>query len=202
MLFRSRPGWFYHPNEDSKVRNLASLKEIYFKSVGNGACWNLNLPPDRTGQINANDVHVLDEFQDFLTKSFTRNLLEGAKATASEFRGKQEQFSASKVLDNNKESYWATNDNTKTASLTFQLKEQTQFNCMEIKEFIRLGQRIQSFSIEVEKAGKWQQVFKGSTIGYKKLAKFERVSASKVRVSFSNALACPVIETVKLYNVL
>ncbi|MBW8325105.1 MAG: alpha-L-fucosidase [Prolixibacteraceae bacterium] len=197
-----RPGWFYHPNEDSKVRNLASLKEIYFKSVGNGACWNLNLPPDRTGRINANDVKALDDLQDFLTKSFTNNILEGAKATASETRGKQRQFSASKVLDDDKESYWAVNDNTKTASLTFQLKGQTEFNCMEIKEFIRLGQRIQSFTIEVEKAGKWQQVFKGSTIGNKKLAKFKDVNASKLRINFINALACPVIESVKLYKTL
>ncbi len=40
-----RQGWFYHPEEDKKVRSLESLKEIYFKSVGNGACWNLNVPP-------------------------------------------------------------------------------------------------------------------------------------------------------------
>lgn len=197
-----RPGWFYHEEEDSKVKNLAGLKEIYFKSVGNGAGWNLNLPPDRTGQINANDIKSLDEFQDFLTKSFTDNLLDGATVTATETRGKQKQFSASKVLDDDKESYWATNDNTKTASLTFQLKEKTQFNCMEIKEFIRLGQRVQSFVIEVENDGKWQQVFEGSTIGNKKLAKFKDVNASKLRINFINALACPVIESVKLYKTL
>ena len=42
---------------------------------------------------------------------------------------------------------------------------------------IRLGQRIPSFTIEVEKNGKWQQVFKGSTVGYKKLAKFDDITA-------------------------
>ena len=29
-----RPGWFYHAKEDSKVRDMNSLKEIYFKSGG------------------------------------------------------------------------------------------------------------------------------------------------------------------------
>ncbi len=197
-----RPGWFYHPNEDSKVRDLNSLKEIYFKSVGNGAGWNLNLPPDRTGQINANDVRALDKLQDYLTQSFSNNLLQGAKVKASETRGNSDQFAASKVLDNDKNSYWAVNDITKIASLTFQLKMTSSFNCMEIKEFIRLGQRIQSFIIEVEKGGKWEQVFKGSTVGSKKLAKFDDAIASKIRITFINALACPVIESVKLYKVL
>lgn len=197
-----RPGWFYHAKEDSKVRDLNSLKEIYFKSVGNGAGWNLNLPPDRTGQINAKDVLALDKFQDYLSNSFSVNLLQGAKVTASETRGKLGQFAPSKVLDNDKNSYWAVNDDTKTASITFQLKAPTQFNCMEIKEFIRLGQRIASFTIEIETGGNWEQVFKGSTVGHKKLAKFNDVTASKVRLNFKNALASPVIETVKLYKVL
>ena len=197
-----RPGWFYHQKEDSRVRVLNSLKDIYFKSVGNGASWNLNLPPDRTGQINANDVLALDKFQDYLSNSFSINLLQGAKVTASETREKLGQYAPSRVLDNDNNSYWAVNDDTKTASLTFQLKAPTQFNCMEIKEFIRLGQRITSFTIEIETSGKWEQVFKGSTVGHKKLAKFNDVTASKVRVNFKNALASPVIESVKLYKVL
>ncbi len=73
---------------------------------------------------------------------------------------------------------------------------------MEIKEFIPLGQRIRSFTIEVDKDGTWIPVFKGSTVGSKKLAKFDDITASKVRITFSNSLACPVIESVKLYKVL
>ena len=197
-----RPGWFYHPGQDSKVRSLESLKEIYFKSVGSGAGWNLNLPPDKTGQIHANDVRALEEFQDYLTKSFSKNLLQGAKVTASETRGNAKRFAASNVLDNNNKTYWAVNDNSKTASITFTLPKENTFNCFEIKEYIRLGQRIQSFTIEVEKDGKWNQVFKGSTVGHKKLAKFNDVTASKVRITFSNSLACSVIESVRLYKVL
>lgn len=197
-----RPGWFYHQKEDSKIRSLASLKEIYFKSVGNGASWNLNVPPDRTGQINAHDIRALDSLQDYLTKSFSVNLLKGAKVAASETRGDLKKYNASNVLNNDKNLYWSVNDNTTTASLTFQLKKRSTFNCMEIKEFIPLGQRIRSFTIEVDQNGKWIPVFKGSTVGSKKLAKFGDVTASKVRITFSDALACPVIKSVKLYKVL
>ena len=197
-----RPGWFYHPKEDNKVRSLESLKEIYFKSVGNGASWNLNVPPDRSGQINANDIKALDSLQDYLTKSFSTNLLQGAKVKASETRSNLKKYAASNVLSNSRNLYWAVNDNTTTASLTFQLKERSTFNCMEIKEFISLGQRICLFTIEVDKDGTWIPVFKGSTVGSKKLAKFDDVTASKVRITFSNSLACQVIESVRLYKVL
>lgn len=197
-----RPGWFYHSKEDSKIRSLESLKEIYFKSVGNGASWNLNVPPDRTGQINSHDIKSLDSLQDYLIKSFSTDLLKGAKVTASETRGNIKKYAASNVFDNDKNSYWAVNDNTTSASLTFQLKERSTFNCMEIKEFIPIGQRIRSFTIEVNNNEKWIQVFKGSTVGRKKLAKFDDITASKVRITFFNALACPVIESVKLYKVL
>lgn len=197
-----RPGWFYHQKEDAKVRNLNSLKEIYFKSVGNGAVWNLNLPPDRTGQINANDVKALEEFQDYLTKSFSENVLLGAKVVASETRANSKKYAASNVLDTKKESYWSVNNQTKTASLTFTLSKKRTFNCFEIKEYIKLGQRIGSFTIEVEQNGKWNKVYKGSTIGYKKLAKFDDVDAQKVRITFINSLACPVIESVRLFKVL
>jgi alpha-L-fucosidase len=183
------------------VRKLESLKEIYFKSVGNGACWNLNLPPDRTGQINANDISVLDELQDYLTKSFSKDLLRGSKVEASETRDNSEKFAASHVLDD-KHLYWTVNNETKSASLTFTLPEEDSFNCFEIKEYIRLGQRIQSFTIEVEKDGKWIQIFSGSTIGSRKLAKFDDVTSSKVKITFSKSLACPVIESVRLYKVL
>jgi alpha-L-fucosidase len=197
-----RPGWFYHQSEDDKVKNLEKLKEIYFKSVGNGAGWIFNIPPDRTGQINANDVKALEQFQDYLTKSFSNNILKGAKVIASETRGNSKKFAAYNVLDDNKKSFWAVNDGNKTASLTFILSKENNFNCFEIKEYIALGQRVQSFSIEVEKEGQWKQVYKGSTIGYKKLAKFDNVNAQKVRIVYSNALACPVIESVKLFKVL
>ncbi|MEU8226611.1 alpha-L-fucosidase [Kribbella sp. NPDC048915] len=57
-----RPGWFYHASEDSAVKSLPELLDIYRKSVGRNAVLLLNIPPDRRGQFAAPDVEALQAF--------------------------------------------------------------------------------------------------------------------------------------------
>ena len=57
-----RPGWFYHASQDSQVKSPEHLMSIYFSCVGRGANLVLNVPPDRRGQVHANDVNALRRF--------------------------------------------------------------------------------------------------------------------------------------------
>ena len=99
-----RPGWFYHANEDGKVKTPAQLLDIYYKSVGRGACLNLNLPPDRRGRIHENDVASLREFRRILDATFAMNLAQGAKLTASNTRGGDDaKFAAQNLLDGDRD---------------------------------------------------------------------------------------------------
>lgn len=193
-----RPGWFYHPSEDDKVKTLDKLKDIYFHSVGNGASFLLNVPPDRTGQIHETDSVRLMEFKGFLDKAFADDLLLGSRAKADYTRGRD--FSASNLVDDDPASYWASKDEQKSATIEFQLEAPQTFNCMVLQEYIPLGQRVTNFSVKVMKDGQWQEVANGSTIGYKKIVRFETVTADKVSVSVE-ALACPVLSKVKLYEI-
>src|SRR5208282_6245215 len=54
-----RPGWFYHSREDNQVKTPRQLVELYYNSVGRGASFLLNVPPDRRGQISKNDLDSL-----------------------------------------------------------------------------------------------------------------------------------------------
>ncbi|MGB4647995.1 MAG: alpha-L-fucosidase, partial [Acetivibrionales bacterium] len=56
-----RPGWFYHEEEDDKVRPLEELINIYLNSVGGNATFLLNIPPTKDGLFHENDVKRLKE---------------------------------------------------------------------------------------------------------------------------------------------
>jgi len=55
-----RPGWFYHPEEDSLVKTPEQLFELYLTSVGRGSTLLLNVPPDTRGLIRIARLHGLD----------------------------------------------------------------------------------------------------------------------------------------------
>src|SRR6185437_4940401 len=38
-----RPGWFYHPSEDHRVKTPGELVDIYYESIGRGASLLLNI---------------------------------------------------------------------------------------------------------------------------------------------------------------
>ena len=65
-----RPGWFYHKEEDNKVKSLKHLADIYFQSVGYNSVLLLNIPPDRRGLINEADVTRLKEFAEYRKQAF------------------------------------------------------------------------------------------------------------------------------------
>src|SRR6185312_4248106 len=166
-----RPGWFYHEKEDSRVKTPAQLLDIYYKSVGRGANLNLNLPPDRRGRINEHDIASLKEFRRTLDETFSRDLAQGAKLTASNVRGGDAKFGAENLLDNNRDTYWATDDKELTPEVVLDLGKPQTFNVISLREYLPLGQRIDSFAIDTWKDGKWDEYAKGTSIGNRRLVR-------------------------------
>jgi alpha-L-fucosidase len=193
-----RPGWFYHPAEDDKVKSLASLMDIYFHSVGNGTSLNLNIPPDRTGKIHQTDSLRLMEFKQYLDKAFANNLFKGSSIKASDTRAKK--YQPSNLIDGNTETYWAAKDGQLNASIEFSLPETKTINALVLQEYIQLGQRVSGFHVECFIDGQWKPVAHGSTIGYKKILRFAPCKTDKVRISFE-ALACPLLSEIAAYDI-
>ncbi|MFY9152454.1 MAG: alpha-L-fucosidase [Prolixibacteraceae bacterium] len=194
-----RPGWFYHAAEDSMVKSPEHLFDIYLNSVGRGANLILNIPPDRRGLINEIDSTNLMVWKKLIDERFKTNLALGKPVKASSIRGASPEFDGSNITDGNKETYWATNDQEKSGNLEIDLGENKLVSYILIQEYIRLGQRIKSFSVEIEKDGQWQKVSGGTTIGYKRILQIKPVGTQKVRIICEDSKASPVISNVGIY---
>jgi alpha-L-fucosidase len=195
-----RPEWFYHPGENERVKTVPHLMETYYNSIGRNGTLLLNFPIDVRGLIHENDEKAALAFADAVKKSFAVNLALRKKATASNVRGNAKQFAAGMVVDENKNSYWATDDNIKTASLTIDFGKPTTFNRLLIQEYIQLGQRVKAFTVEALVDGSWKELAKATTIGYKRILRFPGVAATKVRFNIADAKSCPVISNIGIYN--
>jgi len=193
-----RKGWFYHQSQDAGVRTPENLLELYYSSVGRNSNLLLNIPPDRRGLLHENDVKALLGFKELRDREFKSEIAGGKKIKASSDRGRG--FEASRLVDGNPETYWATKDDQTTAELIIDLGKETEVNRILLQEYIKLGQRVQEFKVDVFTDGVWKEVLTGTTIGYKVIRKFPLVKASKIKISISKAKASPVISNIELYR--
>ena len=194
-----RPGWFYHASQDRQVKTPAQLLDIYYKSVGRGACLNLNIPPDRRGQIHQTDVESLRGFRRILDETFATNLARTAKLTASNTRGGAKQFAPANVLDGNHTTYWCTDDGVTTPELVLDLGRPVTFNVVDLHEYLPLGQRVEAFTLDAWKDGAWQPFAQGTSIGHRRLLRGAYVTTDKVRLRITQAPVCPALAEVGLY---
>jgi alpha-L-fucosidase len=195
-----RPEWFYHPGEDTRVKTLPHLMNIYYNSIGHNATLLLNFPIMPNGLINERDEKAALDLAKAIQESFAVNLADKAKAEASNVRGNAKEFSATNTIDDNKDTYWATDDDVCKASLTIDFGKPILFNRFLAQEYIRLGQRVKAFTLEAFVDGSWKEIAKATTIGYKRILRFPSVNASKVRINITDSKSCPVIFNIGVYN--
>lgn len=195
-----RPEWFYHEREDRKVKTLPQLLDIYYHSVGRNGTLLLNFPIMPNGLIHEKDEKAIRGLTQALKEAFAQNLAQNAKVSADQTRGKSSRFNAEKAIDTDAATYWATDDNTTTGSLTLDFGKPTSFNRFLVQEPIQLGQRVKSFSLEALVKGNWVQIAKQTTIGYKRILRFPTVEATKLRFNVLEAKSSPLISTIEVYK--
>jgi len=193
-----RPGWFYHPADDTKVRSLDQLLDIYYGAVGGNCQLLLNIPPDTRGRIHENDVQRLKELGQMLGNTFARNLAEGAKATASNSRSGK--FSAAKTIDHNEGSYWRANDGVTAAAIEYDLRTPVTFNVALLQEQITVGQRIEEFFLDAWSGNGWKEIARSTTVGYKRLLRFPEVTSARVRLRITQSRDYPTLSNFGLYR--
>ncbi len=194
-----RPGWFWHRKEDAQVRSVGNLVDLYFKSVGRNSALLLNVPPNDQGLLSDPDVVRLEEFRKTLDGVFRTDLAARRQATADNTRGGDRSYAPGLAVDGDWSTFWATDDSVTSARLEVDLGKATQFNVSNVQEAIRLGQRVEAYHLDYLDGSEWKRIVAGTTVGYRKLDRFETVTARRVRLVIDKALAPPAISTFGLY---
>jgi alpha-L-fucosidase len=192
-----RPGWFYHPDQDNRVKTPSQLVDIYFSSVGRNGVLLLNIPPDMRGLIHENDIASLQGMRRILDRTFRVDLASGAKVKASSAR---RGHPAAAILDADAETYWTTSGDVGSAVLELTLAEKRTFDVALVKEEIRVGQRIEEFVLEAWDGSSWQTFARGTTVGHKRLLRFPEVISGKVRLTIMRSRLNPTISAFGLYK--
>ena len=167
-----RPGWFYHADQDERVRSLANLVNIYYRSVGCNSVLLLNIPPDKRGLIHEVDVQRIKELSTYIGKTFANNYVENGNQSWVAETGQSKEY------------------NVKAGSMV---------NTFLIQEDIAQGQRVEDFLVEVYSNGAWQYAAEGTTVGYKRLLRFSDCQPEKIRVTIRSTRATANITNIGLY---
>ena len=196
-----RPGWFYHPEEDDRVKSPDQLVDLYYRSVGHNATLLLNFPVDRRGLIHPVDSANAVRFHEMIQQQLKTNLVAGMTPKVSNERGGD--FVASALTDDNFDTYWATEDGVTTADIEFSFDTPTRMNRMMLQEYIPLGQRVKAFVVEYLDKDTWLPVKlneETTTIGYKRLLRFETVETKGISIRITDARGPLCLSNVGVYD--
>ena len=189
-----RPGWFYHEDQDPK--SLEELVEIYLHSVGRGTPLLLNIPPNQDGLFDDKDIKRLYEFAAYRDELYREDLALGAKVSGPALSA---DFACHHLTDGLESSSWAS-DAGLPIQLELDLGSPKTFDVIELREDLKLGQRIAAFHVQVEVDGVWQEFGTGFTVGYKRLLRGSLVEAQKVCVMITESQDLPVLTKISLYK--
>lgn len=167
-----RPGWFYHPEQDHHVKTLPELVDIYFQSVGMNSVLLLNVPPDKRGLLHEIDVDHLQQFGAYIRSTFKNE----------------------KLIDGEVE--WKARSG---ATKEFNIIQGDIVNTVLLQEDILKGQRVEEFTVEGLVNDEWVKITEGTTIGYKRLLRFNDTQATKIRITIDETRDIANIKKVGAY---
>lgn len=168
-----RPGWFYHKEEDTQVRSLENLVDIYEKSVGGNAMLLLNIPPMPNGKLNEADVARLEELGTFLRKKYEKNLAKDAHIDIEE--------------------------NKAQMKITAKWDALTDVSAIVLKEDIRFSQRVEKYQVFIQGEEGLELLYEGTTIGFRKIISINKRKTNTVIVEINDFRVKPVLFDIEIY---
>ena len=199
-----RPGWFWRASEDDRLKSVDELMNIYYSSVGRNAVLLLNVPADTRGKIPAADSLRLMEFRARRDSVFARNLARRVSVGGGSAPWPGSRVAGRRLLDGSFGSFAVLRE----PSFVVDLGGQCRFNLLVLQEYIPLGQRVRSFTVEAwdgsadpaRPAGGWTEIARGTTIGYKRILPLQETTASRLRITITSTHAVPILSEVGVYR--
>ena len=191
-----RPGWFWHRSENRKVKTVKELADLYLRTVGGNSTLLLNIPPNTDGLFSSPDVQRLELLGRTIRETFAVNLAADAVYAATEDDG---VHTADNLREDSYDAYFKTEDGVNAVTVTVSLPEPRKVHIVEIKEDIRFSQRVERFAVEYRCGKGWKRVYEGTTVGYKKYARFRPVTTDALRVVILDSRVCPVLSHIGAY---
>ena len=153
------------------MKTPRQLANLYYHSVGRGADFLLNVPPNREGRIDAVDAASLKTYGAYIRETFSKPI---AEASAKQLARPEVEID---------------------------VPGGAPFNIVRIKEDIRLGQRIEAVAVETFDAGEWKPFATATSVGPRRIIRVETpVSAAKVRLRVTQTAAPPVISEFAVFR--
>ncbi|MBU0474630.1 MAG: alpha-L-fucosidase [Bacteroidetes bacterium] len=190
-----RPGWFYHKSQDDSVKSVKELLNTYFASVGRNGVFLLNFPPNENGLLSQNDIDTIKCLKRILDGTFSKNFAEGSTITLD---SNENKLSYNSIFEEHKT--LIVNENKSNAIFEFDLANEEIFDVIMLQENIRIGQRIEKFHLDFFDGNNWMKFAEGTTVGYKRLLRFNEIKAKKIRLVIEQSRLNPTINNIGLYK--
>mgnify|MGYP000013606898 CR=1 FL=1 len=103
------------------------------------------MPPNNQGTVDEAILKRVEEFGKNIKESFDENLAkaEGASVKVSSVRGNAQTYKPGNMIDENDDTYWTTDDGTKSGEIFNRLRKRNEsFDVVSVEEAIQNGQRI------------------------------------------------------------
>jgi len=194
-----RPGWFYHEEEDDKVRSFENLKDIYLKSVGGNTTLLLNIPPMKNGKIHEKDMAILKRLGEFINDTFKNNLLKNALITTvpeHDCRGNSPDM----MRTDDYNTYFMNKEGDNKLLIEIKFDECKKLNYLVLKEAITFSQRVEKFNVYFnDESGNKIKIFEGTTIGYKRIINLKGTKTDNLSIEIEDSRVAPVMSFVGVY---
>jgi alpha-L-fucosidase len=182
--------WFWHPNDESSLKSVPELIDIYNRTVGRGAQMMIGLAPDRAGRLPDVDIARLQEFGAAIRKLYGTNLVAANHGHSS----------AEAAFDNDPDTFWSAPPGSHHAILEVSFAHAITFDRALTMEWLNDGQQVQKYAIEVYDHNAWKKIAEGEAIGHKKIDIFSPVTAERVRLNLLSTSSNAHIREFQLFD--